>query len=377
MPDHAEYKSILRGRMARWRAFYEGSDPGDLMVLAWTDRTVSLEAFLCNRLFDNAVDDVLDPRNVPAMMADYVGQFRDHFDAIARHDDDLVPEALVYWGVGGINAAMAGGEPFHDGMTCWLEPELSWDQIAELRFDPDNRWVQFALNVNKALWKLWDEDFHVLPFLHRSPLDAANGVRGNGLFEEMYTNPAAVHRLIDWCVDWQLACEQFLADNDGRCCPPGWGTAVWNHWLPDRAVFVNGDPVGLISREMALEFEQPYTARLFASAGGGFYHNHTIGLYQAGMVAKTPGTLVQFFVDDPRQPTGAEALLDMPEMREKLVAASLDSPIGLWACRERLDEMLAIMRHGRFVLAMGFGEDTPRQEIDELIAKARRSSNLD
>jgi len=376
MADHAEYKRILRERMERWRVFHERKDPGDLMVYAGWDRAASLECFLCNRLFDRPVDKVLDPRNVPAMIAEYVEQFRGYFNAAARHDDDFVPEALVYWGIGGINAAMAGGEPFHDGTTSWLEPELPWEEIEHLRFDPGNKWVQFALNINKALWRLWDEDFHVLAFLHRSPLDAANGVRGNALFEEMYTNPAAVHRLIDWCVDWQLAIEQFLADNDGRSCPPGWGTAVWNNWLPDRGVFVNGDPVGLISREMALEFEQPYTARLFAGTGGGFYHNHTIGLYQTDMVARTPGTLVQFFVDDPRQPTASWALLEMPEMREKMVAASLDTPIGLWAGPERLDELLDIMRHGRFVLGLGFGEDTPHHEIDEIIAKCRRAGNL-
>ena len=85
---------------------------------------------------------------------------------------------------------------------------------------------------------------------------------------------------------------------------------------------------------------------------------------------------MQVFVDAPRQPTAAWALLEMPEVREKMVAAPLDTPIGLWAWPERLAEMLDIMRHGRFVLALGFDGAPSDEEIDELIARCRRASNL-
>jgi len=55
----------------------------------------------------------------------------------------------------------------------------------------------------------------------------------------------------------------------------------------------------------------------------------------------------------------------------------LNTPIDLWAGPQSLDELLDIMRHGRFVLGLGFDEDTPHHEIDEIIAKCRRASNLD
>ncbi|MHC4562326.1 MAG: hypothetical protein ACYS8X_06075 [Planctomycetota bacterium] len=370
-----EYKKLLRDRCARWAAFHESRQVGDLMVSSWGDRFVSLESFLCEQMNQRPVEEVIDPRNVPDMIARYIELCHAKCETAENYTDDFVPEALVYWGIGGINAAITGGEPFYDGSTCWYEPELSWEQIETLRFDPDNKWVQFALHVNQALWTLWDEDFHVLAFLHRSPLDAANGIRGNELFEEMYTNPQAVHRLIDWCVDWVLAMEQFLADSDGRTCPPGWGTAVWGHWLPDRGIFVNGDPVGLISREMALEFEQPYTARLFRQTGGGFFHNHTIGLYQVDMVSATPGTLVQYFVDDPRQPSATEALLHYPQLREKMLAASLDAPIGMVVAPEDLDDVLDIIKHGRFVVVLAAPGEMPFDQRNELVRKVRRASN--
>jgi len=373
-----DYRRELQKRVARQQAFLAGRDPGDLLVYMWWDRGASLEAFLCTRFNENPAEKVLDPAGVPGMIAQYVALLRESFAKVSRYDDDIVPASLVYWGIGGINAAMTGLEPFHDGVTSWLEPNLSWERIDRLAFDPDNKWVQFALHVNQALWDCWDGDFHVLPFLHRSPLDAANGVRGNELFAEMYTDPKRVGHLIDWCADWQIAIEKFLADNVRRPCPAGWGNAVWGTWLPDGGVFVNGDPVGLISRRMALEFERPYTAKLFTNTGGGFFHNHTIGLYQADLVSATPGTLVQFFVNDPNQPTGVQALLEVPEIRDKLLAASLDAPIGIAGIPpDKLDEVLAVARHGRFILTLWADPESPDADIAELITKVRRVSNLD
>ena len=142
-------------------------------------------------------------------------------------------------------------------------------------------------------------------------------------------------------------------------------------------MFVNGDPVGLISGEMALEFEQPYTARLFESAGGGFYHNHTVGLHQTGLVGKTPGNLLHYYVDDPRQPSTAVALLNMPDLRDELLASSLDTPIGMNVTGEQLDEVLAIARHGRFLFVLSGQEGDSDAVMQEMVDKVRRVSNID
>ncbi|MHC4983163.1 MAG: hypothetical protein ACYTF6_08355 [Planctomycetota bacterium] len=373
-----EYKKSLQKRVARWRAFHEHNEPGDLLVFIRGNRGCNLPGLLCTKLCEGPVEKVLDPENIPRMIAEYVGLLRESFENVSRFDDDAVPSAVFYCGIGVNAAAITGLEPFHDGVTSWLEPSLRWEKIDQLRFDPSNKWIQFALRVNRELWKHWDEDFHVLPFLHRSPLDAANGIRGTELFTEMYTDPQRVHRLVDFCAEWMLQVESFLNDNVRRPCPKGWGTAVWGTWLPDGGLFVNGDPVGLISREMALEFEQPYTAKLFTNTGGGFFHNHTVGLYQADLVSSTPGTLMQFFVNDPKEPSTTAALLDMPKMREKLLAASLRSPIAVAGVPvDRLDEVLDVAAHGRFLLVIAAKPETPDRRVAELIRRVRAVSNLD
>jgi hypothetical protein len=360
-------RNNLKTRIAKQRAFFASKAPGDLLVYVNRWRCPTLESFLCRKLFAGPVRSVLDAKAVPGLVEEYVRLLRDGLPAFFRTQDDAVPAVFVYWGIGGITAAMTALDPLHAENTSWLNPHLPWDRIQALRFDPENRWVQFALNVNRALWRCWDEDFLVLPFLHRSPLDAAYGVRGTQIFEEMYTQPDRVKALTDWCVDWQLALERFLAENAPR--PPGWN-GVWETWLPDRAVFVNGDPVGLISRSMALEFEQPFTARLFTSTGGGFFHNHTLGLYQVDQVARTAGLLVQEFVPDPKLPNLPEVLLTDPARRETILLASLAAPIMMEGIKpDQVDALLPILKEGRFILCVVCGDrDDPAAIIRNVLA---------
>lgn len=345
-----KYRSRLQERIARHREFYARRAAGDLLVYVNGWRAPSLEGFLCARLRDPGPEAVLAPAGVRAAAGDYVDLLRRSYDGFYAIDDDCVPSAIVYWGIGGITAAMTGREPVHDGTTSWLEPNLSWPEIESLRFDPANRWIGFARDLNRALWERWDGNFVVLPYLHRSPLDAANGMRGSELFAEMYEAPQRVRALADWCADWSIRLEEHLKAEASR--PSGWGTGVWGAWLPDDAVFVNGDPVGLISREMAEAFDRPSNEKLFTRTGGGFFHNHTIGLYQVDLVSRYRGALVQWFVDDPRQPSLTAALVDLPEWREKILAASLQCPVAGCIPYDRLAEVLDVARQGRFILSV-------------------------
>jgi hypothetical protein len=378
-----DYTRSIERRIDRWKAFHAGDTPGDLMcfVWSWGDRTPMLGGRMIGRANELGPAEILKPSAIDTMVDQYLADFRASRDNVLQFDDDFMPEAFVDVGIGVTNAALAGqGEPFFDEFTSWCEPELSWEQILELKFDPSDKWIEFYLNVNRALWARWEGDFHVSAFGHRSPLDAANGIRGNALFEEVYTLPTAVHALIDYCADWSIAMEQHLAANDGRPDLSEWGTSIWGQWMPPGTIFVNGDPVGMISRKMAEEFEQPYTAKLFEGTGGGFYHNHTMGMYQADLVTKTRGTHIQFMIDDPKCPTTAEALLHDPEVRDMLIECSLETPIGFFPEYDQVDALLDIVKQGRFVIGISAGAKTVATHADDLtrlLSLARTASNLD
>jgi hypothetical protein len=185
----------------------------------------------------------------------------------------------------------------------------------------------------------------------------------------MITEPDAVKKLLGWCVDWQLEAEAFVYE--GIDVRTGWGTGVMDTWGPDRAVWVNGDPVGLISREMMLEFEQPYTGRLFTSTGGGLFHNHTLGLYQADQVAETPGIHMQNFTRDPNRPTVEQTLREDHAARDRILKASLSTPILISEMNpESLRSVLPIVRDGRFMLNVNCEEGDDPKEIVKSIRRA-------
>jgi hypothetical protein len=64
--------------------------------------------------------------------------------------------------------------------------------------------------------------------------------------------------------------------------------------------------------------------------------------------------------------------LDHPQLRDRILASSLQCPVGGWVQYDRLDELLDIVAHGRFILTVGCPEDMSPAAI----RKVRNASNL-
>jgi len=119
------YKSQLTKRIERHRLFYGRKESGDLLVYISGCRTPSLEECLCKLLHEQKKEVVIEPQHIRFAIREYVASLREAYDRFYSIDDDSVPCAIVYWGIGGITAAMTGGTPVHDGTTSWFEPNLS------------------------------------------------------------------------------------------------------------------------------------------------------------------------------------------------------------------------------------------------------------
>jgi hypothetical protein len=197
--------------------------------------------------------------------------------------------------------------------------------------------------------KRWEGDFLICPYIFRSPLDAAGGIRGTELFVEMYDAPERCKRLIDWCTDWNIAMRRYLEEEIEY--PDGCHQGVWSTWLPPGSAFVNGDPVDMISREMQSEFDAPFTGRMFSELSGGFYHHHALGLYQADHVAQTDGILVQEILPDPSLPNPVDTILRDPAIAERTRTASQQVPLMLKNVPNALlPDLMRIFRDGRVIL---------------------------
>ncbi len=340
----------------RQQRFFASNEPGDRLVFVWSPEACA-DAPPVEQLppqinaYMQANNGALPDRPaLETIVSRTVSEARRYWAWRDERIDDDYPHLIgVHFDIGIQTAVMTGLEPRLEGICWWLDCNLSWEEIDALPAEPDNRWMELFCTLNELLWDQWEGDFHFLPFWHRSPLDAANGIRGNAIFEEMYTAPDRVKALTDWCVDCELAIELRLATY--KQAPADWGVGHMGFVMPPGGVWVNGDPVALISREMMREFEQPYTGRLFTSTGGGFFHNHTKGLYQVDQVAQTPGIVLQHFNRDPNCPRVSDVLAGEAKAREHLLAASRRTPIYPDQLEyEELDSYRPWLGEGRFVL---------------------------
>ena len=369
MPSNARHTEI----MARQRRFFAGDAPGDRLVFVWPLEPESegppvehLPGRVNEHLLTN--DGRLPDRAaLEAIVGKVVDDHRQYWkwrDALVN--DDLPHILAVHFDIGIQTAVMTGIEPRLEG-SWWLDCKLSWDAVDALNPTPDNRWFEMFCLLNELLWAAWDGDFHFLPFWHRSPLDAANGIRGDEIFVDMYVAPDRVKALADWCVDCELTIERALAQYVRA--PDDWGVGHMGFVMPPGAVWVNGDPVALISREMMREFEQPYTGRLFTSSGGGFFHNHTKGLYQVDQVAETPGICLQHFNCDPNCPRVSDVLAGPAAARDNLLASARRTPIY---CDQvhytELDNYRPWLSEGRFALEIS----CPADQVDAVIREFRQ-----
>jgi hypothetical protein len=175
-------------RIRRQEAFFQSNRPGDIL-LCRASTIPNFEMHWVKLLMETDVEDVLDK-------------------AIIDRVNDAVPTPEIYFAIGSITSAMSGRKAVYASDTAWCDPVLDdWDDLPGLKFDPENTWLRFHAMVYRDLARKCEGDYLLLPFLHRSPLDAANGIRGDALFSDFYENPDMAKALIEWCADWSIAAE--------------------------------------------------------------------------------------------------------------------------------------------------------------------------
>jgi hypothetical protein len=358
-------------RIRRQKAFFRSKRTGD-MLLCRESTIPNFEMHWVKRLMETDVVDLLDEGIVDRVNDEYLEEMRGNLANLLRYDDDAVPTPEIYFAIGSITSAMCGAKARYASDTAWCEPVLDdWADLPGLRFDPDSPWLRFHVMVYRDLARKWEGDYLLLPYLHRSPLDAANGIRGNELFTDFYEHPEMAKRLIDWCADWSIAVEKHLWEE--LALPGAVGRGAWSVVLPDDAVFVNGDPVDLISGEQQVEFELPYTEKLFTSRGGGFHHHHALGIRQVRNVSRIKGLLVQNIITDPGVPAPADLLVADERVRREVIEASMVAPIHLNGdFTHDLDRLLDVLTQGRFILRH-HGDDDASGAVTEAVNKARNN----
>ena len=292
-------------------------------------------------------------------------------------EDDSCPSP--YWlnmgidiGVGNTTSLFTGQDVVFQKMTSYNTDYFleNWDDFHKLKFNPDNRFIQYELEIWRGMASEYIPGLPVITHQLRSPLDLANALRGNQLFVDLYDAPDKVDQLLDACAGITMEYERFmrseisvLRDAPGGCC----GVA-----LPQPGMlFINGDPIDLINPEMGDRFNKPFVEKLAAAAGSIYFHHHSIGLSRASNVSKIAGVTVQEIAQDPTGPRLIDNI-------ESFVEPSKSLPIHLhmgypyydtdFSTEDEIREIVDRMGDGRFIFQMR--ADTAK-DLNKLIAFAR------
>lgn len=263
-------------------------------------------------------------------------------------DDDYIPSAFTDWGVGATASMFTGREVSFQECTSYSTDHVikSWDDIDKLRFDPENRWIQWELDYWRGFSSAYSEGVAVVGHFWRSPLDFANDYRGNQIFLDMYLEPGQVERLVAKCTDLIIEADRFFREQIPllRTAPSGnWDIA----WTRPGMLILNGDPVDMISAEMGERFNHSSIERLAEYSGGIFFHHHTLGVSRVTSVSKIKGLTVQNFYHDPKCAKVWDILDDEWIAASNRAAIDISQPINE---APDIDAALEKVSRGRFII---------------------------
>ena len=371
----ANWNHLMQPRLDRQKAFFDRKEKGDLLLyINRCGRGIpNINNYFYSLLANKEVTELLKKETIEEITLSYINQLRYSLFSFYLLDDDLLPAMTdVMLHVGAMTSAITGGEVVFASQTNWCKEHVSWEEIDNLSFNPENPWIQFSLRVSQALWKFWDEDFLIGGYQHHSPLEAAWAIVGSSIFEKMYTEPEKVKELLNRCCKWSISMENFLKNNVKSV--NGFrgfiGTLVSNG-----AIFICGDPINLIKPEFAKIFDLPYSSKLFSTLGGGFYHHHSIGLYQVPIVSQIKGLTIHHIANDyPATPDIAKVIIDDEVIKEQIIEASHITPVYLENVPYRyIDRLIPVLKEGRFILEVVCEGPS---DAKECINKIKNISNL-
>ena len=228
----------LLQRIDRYHRFFASDQPGDLLIAnrpSWVTKKNLFD-------YDFTAGGHLE------MAADMLQSARGLLERNGDLDDDFIPWLSADFGIA-IHHTFLMDAPVHFAeWTSWAPHPLAgpdgFAKLADVHFDPDNRWVRLLSEVD-AWWAAQaDDQCLCTTHGHYAPLDLANALRGDELFTDFYEYPDETHALLETCTTAIIALEEHLRGVSGTRLRD-YGLPFWGALAPRGAVFVSEDAMDL------------------------------------------------------------------------------------------------------------------------------------
>jgi hypothetical protein len=214
-----------------------------------------------------------------------VGPFLDHIDEQFSSEGLLLgdlfwsayPSAAIPW----MEAIL--GCPIRiskDSDSLWSEPILThWDQMADVRFSPENEWLSKLLELTDALVENSKGRHPVSQTLMRGPSDMMAALRGTErLCFDFYDYPDEVGRLAEICTNIWIEVNKMvldlIPDFHGGCC-----SGLMQVWAPGQSIVFQEDASIFLSPSMYRKFLLPCDRRIAEGFEYSMIHLHSAALH--------------------------------------------------------------------------------------------------
>lgn len=366
-------KEKIYKRLKRQQDFFHKGESSLLIFADFTEGRRSAENIISTPPGGVLSEDFLQ-KNAYDLGVRYIRRAKADIADQLEVDSDMLRSGLgIDWGVGATAALFTGDDVIFKENTSYSPAPFirDWNDLDKLELNLDNRWFEYELACWRGILSEYEEGLPIVTHMYRSPLDLAMDLRGNSLFLDFYDHPDLVHRLLQICTDAIISREKKFKEEISQLHDlPG---GVWGVALPEPGMmFLNGDPVDLISPELGEKFNHPYIEKLADFAGNLYFHHHSIGVSRAEDIAHINGLTVQEIHQDPNGPRLIDSITD------ELIAASRYVPIdfkvdGLNQVHSEWLNLLSRLAEGRFIVRLR--AETPSL-ASRAVEQARRYQNF-
>ena len=284
--------------VCRSKAFYAAKDPGHFLVSV----SFPVEAPPIPPLYNFDLD-----KQLAEWLDHKLANLRPGWEAKKGLDDDALPAIFPRFGVAEHSAWL--------GMEVRLQEDTSLpvpliktpDDVDRIRLSDQNTWYRYVKDSYEYLRGRKDGTFFLAVRGTMSPMDLANAVRGNQLFEDFLLQPDFAHQLMRRMTEAQRWYYPQLASWADEI--EGGNYLGFQGWMgPGCIGHLSNDAAMLCSSQIYNEFGFPYEKEMVAGYSHVLYHVHNEKMHYIPQLSKLPGLALLEVTQDPKMPSILEEL---------------------------------------------------------------------
>jgi len=312
--------------VGRSKAFYAAREPGHFLVGVSFPVESPPTPPLCGLDLERQLEEWLDAR---------LARQRPGWAAKAGLDDDTLPALYPRFGVAEHSAWLGMQVRLQEDTTLPVPLIRTPEDLDKIAFSDQAIWYRCMKSSYDHLRRRQDGTFFLAVRGTMSPMDMANALRGDALFEDVLLRPEFAHRLLrrmTEAVRWYYPRLVSWADEveGGRIVGAG-------HWMGPRCIgHLPNDAAMLCSPRVYEEFGFPYEQELVSGYVQIFYHVHNEKMHYVPRLCRLPGLSLLEVTQDPKTPPIME---DLPRVFAATGSAALVLSGTSRQVREHIDEL--------------------------------------